>query len=166
MKRVEDLTISDLEAHAVWEYLDDMRTREVMVRPEEARSASLQNKIVGTQVQLACGRLVWALIGNANTQDSKLNELFIGLSLERDGKWFHLARYFDVDYATHGPNELAEFLDLNVNDVFPIQYDIKQWATGNVEWLRGSILSEPRERLKRGEIMALAVPKPPARFDS
>jgi hypothetical protein len=52
---------------------------------------------------------------------------------------------------------LAQFLGLQVDDVFPISYDVRRYSQGNPAALAGGILKEPRERLTQGEIMALGV---------
>jgi hypothetical protein len=82
-----------------------------------------------------------------------------GRSVERDGRRFMLARYFDVHYARSGPEQLAAFLGRVVDDVFPIQYDLTPYSKGDAQVLRGSILREPREWLSRAELIKLAVPK-------
>ena len=71
-----------------------------------------------------------------------------------------LSRYFDVDYSENGPEALARFLGLDVDEVFPISYDITRYADGNRASLVGSILKEPREKLTRAQLIALAVPQP------
>jgi len=81
---------------------------------------------------------------------------FLTLSLERYGKWFHLARYHDPDREAHGPEALGRFLGLGISEVFPIEYDIRRYAEGAVAAVSGTILSEPSEKLSRAEIIALA----------
>jgi hypothetical protein len=70
---------------------------------------------------------------------------------------FTLARYFDVDYERRGPAALAGFLGLRVEEVFPVAYDIGAVAVGLAEVIRGSIPSEPAEKLTEEELTALAV---------
>jgi hypothetical protein len=82
--------------------------------------SKVTGKIVGTPVLLASGREVWALIGNVDSTNPRLTEHFLTLSIEREGKWFHLARYHDCDYAERGPDALAQFLGVPVTDIFPI----------------------------------------------
>ena len=59
---------------------------------------------------------------------------------------FHLARYFDPDYESRGPDELPDFLGLSVSDVFPIAYDLRSVAKGDAEVLVGAVTRAPRER--------------------
>jgi len=161
LKQIETLTVKDLEAHPVWEYVNDDQLGETSVRPlKQIPVRNLTGKEVGTQVRLANGNTVWALIGNVDDNNARMNEHFLTISLERHGKWFFLSRYFDVDYSENGPEALARFLGLDVDEVFPISYDITRYADGNRASLVGSILKEPREKLTRAQLIALAVPQP------
>lgn len=78
-----------------------------------------------------------------------------GISLKKGDEWFHLARYFDSEYGRYGPEQLAGFLGLPVDEVFPISYDISLIAEGNEDVLKGQFHSEPLERLSRDERMSL-----------
>lgn len=120
--------------------------------------ATLVGKLVGTEVMLANGESAWALVGNVDPTNVRMTEHFLTLSIERDGRWFTLARYHDIDYAEKGPDALARFLGLPVDAVFPIRYDIRRFVKGEIDALNGTISKEPRERLSRAEIIALAVP--------
>ncbi len=158
MKRIEDITVLDLQQHPIWEYVDRSESREVLVRPVTQMPCSdLGSRVVGTEVLLACGQRVWALIGNVDLQDPRSTEQFLSLSLEKGGKWVHLARYFDVDYPTRGPDALADFLGLRTEDVFPIHYNISPVASGHPAALVAEVPKEPRERLSRAELLAFAV---------
>jgi hypothetical protein len=109
IKPVELLTVTDLEAHPVWEYLNDDEIGETMVRPvEKLPVESLDCKEVGTQVRLANGSQVWATIGNVDVAHPRATQHYLFLSIERGGEWFHLARYFDFDFTTHGPEAFAQ----------------------------------------------------------
>jgi hypothetical protein len=114
--------------------------------------------IVGTEVRLANGNRVWALVGNVDTTNARLTEHFLTLSVERNGRWFALARYHDFDHTERGPEALANFLDLGIDEVFPIAFDLRAYAQGDGEALCGIVRREPRERLSHAEIIAMAVP--------
>jgi len=158
-RSAESLGVADLEATPVWQFLNDESIGEMAVCPvKRLPAAHLNGRLVGTRVQLANGARVWALIGNIDVSNPRLSEHFVTLSLERAGQWFHLARYHDPEYAERGPEALARFLGLPLDDVFPISYDVRQYANGQEAALVGKVLKEPRERLTRAEIIALAVP--------
>jgi hypothetical protein len=127
IKPVELLTVDDFEAHPVWEYLNDDEIGETMTRPvEKLPVETLENRLVGTQVRLANGLDVWGLLGNFDVKHPRATQHILTLSIERGGKWFYLARYHDFDFASQGPEALARFLGLDVDDVFPITVDVRE----------------------------------------
>lgn len=159
LKPVELLTPADLRSHPVWQYTNRDGAGETFVRAlKRLPVKSLTGKVVGTQVHLANGTQVWAIIGNLDASNPSLTEHFLTLSVERAGSWFGLARYHDFDLAERGPEALARFLDLNIDDVFPIRFDIRRYALGDIAALVGCVRKEPINRLSRAEIIAMAVP--------
>jgi len=159
-KRVEALTIADLEAFPVWQYTNSDESRgETVVRPiKQIPVKNLNGRLVGTQVRLANDTVVWALIGNVDATNPRLTLHFLTLSIFHDDRWFTLARYHDFDRKERGPVALAAFLRLAVEQVFPISYDIRRFCHGESGALLGMIEAEPREKLTEDEIIALAVP--------
>ena len=161
MKPVDALTVVDLREHSVWQYTRRGPGDETWVRPvKRLPVTNLTGKLVGTQVVLANGTPVWALMGNVDASNPRLTAHFRTLSVERGGTWFHLARYHDFDANERGPEQLATFLDLAVDDVFPISYDLLPHSKGDPKALRGTIQAKPSEVLTRDQIIALAVPRP------
>jgi hypothetical protein len=158
-KPVHALTVADLEAHPVWRYLPENDERdETFVRPvKRIPVSSLAGKIVGTQVLLANGQRIWAIISNVDHTNARLTQHFLTLSVERNGSWFFLARYHDFDRAKRGPKALAKLLGLSVAEVFPITYDIRSYAKGSSAALSGEITKTPKERLTRSQVIGLAV---------
>ena len=157
-KPVESLQVSDFLAHSVWEYTNDDESGETAVCPvERIHIKDLEGKIVGTRVQLANGNWVWASICNVDANNPRSTEQFVTISLERNGRWFSLARYHDLDYAERGPDALARFLGFTVDEVFPIQYDLTPYVIGDPAALVGSVLREPRQRLSQNELIDLAI---------
>ena len=156
IKPVESLTVADFEAHPVWEFLNDDEIGETMVGPvEKLPVESLDNRVLGFQVSLANGLRVWAFIGNFFVTNPRATQHFMTLSIERNGKWFHLARYFDFDFTDRSPDALARFLGLSVDDVFPISVDIRRYVQGNPAALAFTVPKEPQEKLTREERRAL-----------
>jgi hypothetical protein len=155
MKPIESLEMADLEANSVWAY---SKCGETLVHPVKRLPVkSLAGKLVATQVVLANGKSVWGLIGNVDPENAQSTEHFLTLSLLKDNKWFILSRYHDFDYRENGPESLALFLGLPVNEVFPIAYDISRYVVGDSAVLSGTIPKEPREKLTEGQIIALAL---------
>jgi hypothetical protein len=159
VKAVDSLTVADLEAAPVWQYANRDGAGETLVRPVKSYPVkNLTGKVVGTQVRLANGMQLWALLGNIDPLSPPLNEHFLTLSIEQNGRWFALARYHDLDYVHRGPDSLSRFLGMSVDQIFPISYDVTPYADGDPAALIGSVNKEPRERLSRAELIAMAVP--------
>lgn len=157
-KQVDELTADDFRSAPVWEYVNNDEAGECTVRPvRKLPVKDLNNRLVGVEIKLNCGNTFYGMLGNIDAQNPKNNEHFLTISIERKGKWFHLARYHDWDHSKKGPIALAKFLKLDVDDVFPIRYDIRPVVEGNPKSLADKIEIEPRKKLSRSEIIALAV---------
>ena len=104
---------------------------------------------------MALGR--GALIYNVMPESARQMEHLLTLSIEHAGKWFDLARYHDIDYTNGSPEALARFLGLVVDEIFPISFDLRPYVEGDPAVLQGNVLREPRERLSRDEIIAMAL---------
>jgi hypothetical protein len=158
-KAIDTLEISDREANAVWQFAVGERSDDAVVQPvKHIPARDLLGKVVGTQVRLANGSLVWALIGNVDVKNPRLTEHFLTLSVTKGDHWFTLSRYHDFDYAENGPEGFSRFLGLPVDEVFPVAYDITTYAKGDPKALSGVILKAPREKLTRAELIGMAVP--------
>lgn len=158
VKPVTAIRSEDLARHPVWTYASRPGISEVLVRPiARIPVANPSGKIFGVKVAFANGSQHWATIANVDGKDARLNQHFLLISFERSGTWFHLARYHDDEYEEQGPEALAEFFELRVDDIFPISYDLTNLAVGAEAALKGIIPREPTERLTRAEAIALAV---------
>jgi hypothetical protein len=162
-KPVDELLAEDFAAFPIWEFATDEEDvpgrDETWVRPvKTARFRDFSGKLIGTHVTLANGARVRAMLGNVNITNARSTQHFLTLSIESAGVWFHLSRYHDFDYATQGPDALAAFLGLDVADVFPIAYDLREFAKDAPASASGSVVAEPREKLSRSELIALAIP--------
>lgn len=163
IKPVELLQVADFIKHPVWEFVnDDADLGETSVRPVGRLPVdTLAGRLVGVQVRLANGDRIWAMVSNVDVHDPTSTEHFLSLSVTKDGKWFHLARYHDVTYPRCGPDTLARFLDLPTDEVFPISYDLTSISKGTGAALSGAVRKEPREKLTLTELMRLSLPKAP-----
>jgi len=142
----------------VWQYVSDDEPDETYVLPvAELPTESLENRIVGAEVELANGSHVWALLGNVAVADARQTRHFLTLSVFVRDEWFQLARYHDLDYDERGPAKLAEVLELTLDEVFPIRYDMGNWVSGAAaDTVRGTLHAVPPERLSRTELIKLA----------
>lgn len=158
-KIVERLDITDFTKHPIWRFGgetargDDRRVRPVSELPVR----SLVGCLVGTRVSLANGEQRWAVLGNINLANPKRTKHFLTIWIENRGKWFEMARYFDVDYKRRGPQQMADFLALPLTAVFPITYDISSVAEADSSVLRGAIESDPKDRLTEDDLIALTL---------
>lgn len=158
-KPVSELDVRDLADSPVWEFvLDDDGGGETAVRSvQQTPVDTLSNRLVGAQVWLHNGMSKWAVLSNLTLRESRRTQHFRTLWIENDGEWFEMARYFDVDYERRGPHQLAAFLGLRVDEVFPISYDISHIAVGSPGVLRAEIEARPPERLTEDELIDLAL---------
>ena len=156
IKPVESLTAADFKAHPVWEYLNDPDIGYEMVEPvDELPVKNLVNRLVGSQVRLANGSLVWALIGNFNVTSPRATQQLMTLSIYRDDEWRYLSRYHDMEFPDGGPEDVARFLGLHVDEVFPITVDVRRYVRGDPKSLVAIVPKEPQERLTDEERWAL-----------
>jgi len=159
LKPIDLLTASDLAASPIWKYTNRDGASELFVTAVTTIPVkNLNGKVIGCQVRLANGSERWSIIGNVDIANPRFSEHWLTLSVERDGKWFHLARYHDHDYVERGPEALSRFLGLKIDDVFPIAYDLRTYVEGDLAALVGAVHKEPRHKLSRAELVAMAVP--------
>lgn len=156
-KPVNQLTVEDLSRCPVWDYFEDDAGKVIASPVVEMPVDALQNRLVGCLVSLNNGLQAWAQLSNIDLKNEKTTSQFLLLSVERAGKWFCLARYFDVDYARRGPTALAQFLGLSVHEVFPIAYDIGRFVVGARISTAGQIPQEAPVRLSQAELVALTL---------
>ena len=156
---IEYITTGEIRDTPVWRYASKTRSDETELVPvRKLPCKNLNGRLVGTQVLLADGSLLWSFRGNIDTSNPGLTKHFITISIEKNGKWFHLARYHDYGFADRSPAHLAAFLGKDIDAVFPIRYDIQSLSEGEPAALKGTFEKEPKVRLTRAEIIAMAVP--------
>jgi len=156
---VEALTVDDLKRYPVWRFVNDDKLGETAAKPiKRLPVTSLRGKVVGAEVRLANGQLIWALVGNLDTQCPGLTKHFRTISLQRNGRWFHMARYHDFDYTNRGPDAAARFLALPPDAVFPIAVDLRRFVrSDDTATLVFSVELDPIEKLSEDELMDLAI---------
>jgi hypothetical protein len=160
MRTLESLTLSDLKNSPVWEMADDSKSGDILVTQIKSIPVkSLQNRLIGTQVHLADGSAVWCLLGNIEPTNPLSTRHLLTASLHHKRKWFNLARYHDIDFKSRDGAALARFLGKPVSDVFPISYDIRDFAVGVRESLVGTISLQIDERLTAEDLINLALMK-------
>src|SRR5947209_7640784 len=99
MKTLPHINTTDFEKFPVWEFTESKHAGEACLIPVAGIPVSTRsNRIVGTRVRLRNGKTCWAILGNIDLSNGRSTEHFLTLSIERNGQWFDLARYHDVDY--------------------------------------------------------------------
>jgi hypothetical protein len=157
-RALSDLAVEDLAEHPVWEMIETPASSDVQVRPvKQVPVRTLKNRLVGTRLRLADGTRVWALLGNISPGNPRSTNHFLTASVHHQGKWFDLARYHDVDFARRDGKALAAFLGKAPHEVFPIQYDIRDFVVGSGASLAGQIDSAPAERLTQDDLIRLSL---------
>jgi len=75
---VDSLRPRDPVTHRVWEFVSNDEPDETNVHPiAEVPTDSLENRIVGAEVELANGSRVWALLGNIDVNDARRTRHFL-----------------------------------------------------------------------------------------
>ena len=155
---VEKLTEALLRKSPVWEFCNDDEAGETVVQPvKRLPISSADNRLVGCELHLADGSVIFGFLGNLSLTKKDQNQHFLTVSLFVDGSIEYLARYHDFNFSDHGPSWLAKKLGKKKDAVFPISYDLSSLAAGAQDCIRGSIPVEPKKKLSRSEIIQLAV---------
>jgi hypothetical protein len=157
MKTLSNLTTDDFVRSPIWEFALASDELLYALPAKELPVFDLKNRLVGTKVKLNNGIFCWAILGNINLSNKLSTEHFLTLSLERNGGWFDLARYHDVDYSRRSAMQLSKFLSFSVDEVFPIKYDISAIAVGIQEVIVGEIVAEVKKKLSQSELIKLAI---------
>lgn len=154
----EKLTEALLREYPVWEFCNDDKAGETLMRPvSEIPISSTHSRLIGCELRLADGSPLFGFLGNLSLEKADQNQHFLTLSVFVRGSIEHLARYHDHDVAEHGPAWLAKILRKKETEVFPIFYDVSAIAKGDQDCVRGFISREPKQKLSRSEIIQLAV---------
>ena len=154
----EEITEALLRANPVWEFCNEDESGETLLMPaKKLPITSSENRLVGCELRLRDGSTIFGYLGNLDLTKAFRNQHFLTLSIFMNGTTEHLARYHDLDFSDRGPAALAQKIGKNLEDIFPMTYDLSACATGSDDCIRGSIQKEPKERLSRSEIIMLAV---------
>ncbi len=162
MKSFSTITPTDLLRHPVWEFANDSEHAnddETFLRPcHDLPIDDFGNRIVGTIATLANGDRVPIILQNVDLQSPFKTEHLVSITMfNKKGKAFPLARYHDIALDAYGPEQLAAFMRLSVDEIFPIEYDISELAIGDRDCVCRVVPLVPRRRLSRSEIIDLII---------
>jgi hypothetical protein len=152
----ESLTEALLRADRVWEFCNDDRMGDTLVRPVKRLPVTDSDcRLFAGEFTLADGSKIYGYLGNLSLRSKDQNQQFLTLSVFVGRGVVHLARYHDVDFARRGPAALAAKLGKVPIDVFPISFDVSDIARGNTDCVRGQIPAESLQKLSQDELMKL-----------
>lgn len=155
-KAFAKLSIEDIKKCPVWEFSSNGR----LVTPIlDLPVSNLSGRAVGVQVTIANGSSVWAILTNLSLEEPQYNPHLVSARLDVSGDWFDLGRYFDADYEDRTPTRFSEKLDLSVDEVFPISYDLSSIVAGTHESTCGQILARAEPELPLSKLMKFIVKK-------
>lgn len=149
---------SDFEKYPVWknDLSNETADGELSYIPVESLPVdSLKSKVVGARVKLANRTELWLRLSGIRLIDARYTEHHLSISIEKNGKWFALQRYYDPGYHRANPDALAAFSGMKVDDVFRITYDIRPYVVVGSPAATGTIFKEPREELSKDDICKL-----------
>jgi hypothetical protein len=155
-----ELSAQHLSKHSVWRFTNDDADELELEPAVEVVFSDLSGLVIGTHVTFADGSSHWGLIQNISFAGPAVNDHFVTLSVHRNGEWFPLARYHDIQIEEYGPNRMAAFMGKPVEDVFPIVYDLREVLNSASTSLVGAIRSSPLLRLTEAELISLALDVP------
>ena len=141
LKKAEDLVPSDYAEYPIWEFaldleiIDDTLMRPVTNLPVD----DLGNRIVGTKVRLANGLQMWADITNLDLSSLSETKRYNALSLWQGDEWIPFVPYHDFGAKGKAAAKLAKALNLPVESIFPISYDISDCCVGDPAVVCGTI---------------------------
>ncbi len=154
---VKSLRPSDAESFSVWRFIQfEMLSEnidETFILPvTPVPVTTLNNCIVLTKVKFANGDEFYAIIGNIYIESEKKTNILIFISIFNDVVWVDLSRSIDPDYNENGPIALARKLNLPVDSIFPIHYDLRPFVVFQENALVGEI-SKDKVQISDIELM-------------
>jgi hypothetical protein len=152
----EFLSPQHFAKHPVWRYLNDDSQDDTLMRPvEPLPTDTLDGCVVGCKVKFADGGSVWAGLSNIDVSSKMSTEQFLVACFFLGEERIWLARYHDVDYRRNGPEHLAQSFGKNIEDVFPVSYDLTPYVIGDESVLKGVIEQVPRYKLSDAQLSEL-----------
>jgi hypothetical protein len=157
LKYSNKLTLKDFRRHPVWEYTNEHEEAgpdgELVVTPVlKLPVESLEGRFIGTDLILANGQRVFGVLLSLALNNARLTKLVLNFVIYDGTKRFLFRR---LAAGVSGLDQLASFLELPLSEIFPIRYDIAEFAVGDPSVVRGEIQQEPSGQLPRAELIKL-----------
>ena len=156
---LNEITATELLTAPAWSYTPSKDGRVWLKPVGSKRLRTFNNRMVTCQFHTPSGEAIWGLVEGIHPDLPLFSKHWRKAYLLRsDGKWFELARYHDYNWSTKGPERCAYFFRSTVHAMFPLRFDISHLSATASSSLVGVFESDPKDRLPRAEIIALAVP--------
>ncbi len=155
MRQVGDLFEQDFRAHPVWRLVESSEGDTLASPVHDLPLATLDNCVVGTDVLLADGSSHFAVLANVSALSALSTEQFLTATFFLNGGRWVLARYFDDDWDHQGPLAFAKRLGRQVDQIFPVTYDLSMHCSSRAWSLKGMIEAVPRASLSEAERLDL-----------
>ncbi|WP_156117495.1 hypothetical protein [Collimonas arenae] len=158
--RLRDVTPDDICKNWLWQYVPS-KDGELWVKPIHVKKTDkFSQRLAGCQVTLADGSSMWALIEGINVETpefSKHNKELI-IAIDNYG-WFRLAQYFDSRELKEirGPEILCDLLGKKIDEVFPVEFDLRDRAKVDSSCLRGKFEVDPVWGMAQSDVMMILV---------
>lgn len=127
--------ISDFEMHPVWREKPLGKYIPETTLPVD----DLSDCLIGANVVLSNGAEIFSILSNICNNSPLVTSLTIQIIVFKENEMFYLDRGRKL---LRPAESLANFLELDVNDVFPIRYDVTKYSTGDPNSLIGEIWSD------------------------
>ena len=139
-REIGSLTEDDLKLHRVWEFKtaensDGYGVVRVLGHPV----ISTVERIIATQVTLANGTKLWATAQGFVRGNRRETENWLSLSILFDGKHIFLGDTSMYRIPEYSPEAVARQLGLEMHEVFPIHFDVRESVSGYDDGAFGTI---------------------------
>jgi hypothetical protein len=157
---LNSLQPDDVKKNRLWEFVPS-KDGELWVKSIASRKTKkFSGRLVSCQVTFANDSRHWALIEgiDIDTPEFSRHNREIRLFVEGCG-WFHLAQYFDNEEIKkyRGESVLSEMMGLSVDEIFPIEFDVRELSSVDSSCLSGTFEVNPGWGLSKADVMALLV---------
>lgn len=157
-KSIRELSVPDIVECPVWRFTNSFENDLEVESLPNGPYPNLGGLVIGSNVIFSDGSTHWALLQNVSLAGQKVNDHFLTININRNGEWYTLARYHDFNVERCGPSALASFMGKDINDVFPIQYDMRDALCSDSLRLVGFVRDvPPKHRLTTKELISLAL---------
>jgi hypothetical protein len=152
---IESITWKSFEDYPVWEWdlgIDDDST---LFPITDYPVSYLEGRIIGIPCQLHNGKSINCILQSVEIGSPHKTEQFLNLYAIIGVRKIRLLRYFDVGASDDPGKDFASEISVNVDEVFPIKWDVQKHVTKGLNGRSGLITRFPTRRLDEQQRMNL-----------